>query len=372
MTNSSPSNDPRIAVLGTGRQLHAFSAYLGSNGYDVSVVSREPEIADAIATEGGIAITGLDTDFVEIDPENATTDVAAGIRGRDLVIVADLAADHEYFFEELSGHLEDGQTIFIGTDNYGCLKAHNLLDRSAVDIRIAGSSQAQFTGRSHEPGTVNITGMKSELPIAAIPATDTRAAQDLLNPLFDPDTHYREARNVFELNLSNLNVAAHTVIGMFNLTHMDRGDDWLFYSEGITPAVERLFEAFDEERLELASKLDVDTDPIPTIVDNMYDEVEGETLMELLGESPIHRESAGPKTLEYRYITEDVPYGLVPLASLCHEIGISCPTFDALVHLYSVGTGRAFREEGTTVDDLGLQGLSAAEMLSLVEGKSGE
>src|SRR5205823_502968 len=70
-----------------------------------------------------------------------------------------------------------------------------------------------------------------------------------------------------------------------------------------------------------------------------------------------------PGAIETRWLTEDVPYGLAAWASMGDALGVETPIMDALVtiglavtHLDGVVTGRG-------VSELGLAGMSAAEMM---------
>lgn len=360
---------PSVAVLGAGSQGHAFAGFLALRGYDVSIVGRSGDAVDAVAAAGGIEVDGYTEGFGEIAPENCTTDVAEGVAGRDVIFLVVPAYGHEYFARRLAGAVEDGQTVVTGTDNFGSLRIRSVFEEEGedADVTVAGASISPFPGRSHEPATVDIHGVKANVPLAAVPAAETGTVTDLLNPMFDPDVSFNPADNVFEVNLTNLNVPMHTTIALFNLTRIERGEEWRFYGDGLTPAVERLVESLDSERLALSDALDAGVPPLTDLVDDMYEVVEGDTIMQLLGESPIHKSGLGPTTLEFRYITEDVPYGLVPMSSICHELGVDCPTLDAMVQLLSVGYGADFRAEGLTADKLGLAGLDAEGMREVVE-----
>ena len=63
---------------------------------------------------------------------------------------------------------------------------------------------------------------------------------------------------------------------------------------------------------------------------------------------------------------EDLLYGYVPISSLGDQLGVETPTMDALVNLASIVVGRDFWSEGVTVRELGLEGLSAEEMIRYV------
>ena len=59
-----------------------------------------------------------------------------------------------------------------------------------------------------------------------------------------------------------------------------------------------------------------------------------------------------PKDLITRYFTEDVPTGLVPIASLARFLGIKTPTINSIIQLSSVLCGINFLEAGRSIEGL--------------------
>jgi len=74
----------------------------------------------------------------------------------------------------------------------------------------------------------------------------------------------------------------------------------------------------------------------------------------------------GPRTFDYRYITEDVPCGLVLLSSLGQAAGVPTPTCDHLIQMVNALMGRDFYGEGRTLETLGIGDLSKEQLLDLV------
>jgi opine dehydrogenase len=70
-----------------------------------------------------------------------------------------------------------------------------------------------------------------------------------------------------------------------------------------------------------------------------------------------------PSSLEHKFITEDVPTGLVPMSELGAAAGVPTPAIDALVAIVRSMTGKDFAAEGRTLERLGLRGMSAAEIV---------
>lgn len=65
----------------------------------------------------------------------------------------------------------------------------------------------------------------------------------------------------------------------------------------------------------------------------------------------------GPKQVDSRYISEDVPQGLVMLEALGRELQIATPIATALIEIASAALGRDLRAEGRTPEKLGRENI---------------
>ena len=65
-----------------------------------------------------------------------------------------------------------------------------------------------------------------------------------------------------------------------------------------------------------------------------------------------------PGTLESRWLTEDIPYGLAAWASVGSQYGVPTPTLRSLVDIGSIVMGFDGWKEGRGVDRLGIAGMS--------------
>ena len=78
------------------------------------------------------------------------------------------------------------------------------------------------------------------------------------------------------------------------------------------------------------------------------------------------KDSPAPRRLDARYVTEDVPFGLVPLAELGRLAGVPTPIALGLAHVASAALGRDFFAEGRTLARMGLEGSTLAGALTAV------
>ncbi|MBM3313682.1 NADP transhydrogenase subunit alpha, partial [candidate division WOR-3 bacterium] len=151
--------------------------------------------------------------------------------------------------------------------------------------------------------------------------------------------------------------------GWIEATH----GDFDYYSQGITPSVAKLLEQVDRERIAVARALGIATVSAREWLYLTYDSP-GKDLHEAIQNTGGYRGIRAPATIAHRYIFEDVPSSLVPLASLGAMLNAPCPTIELVIRLASVMHGRDYWQEGRTVERLGLAGLSVEEIRRLVDG----
>ena len=117
----------------------------------------------------------------------------------------------------------------------------------------------------------------------------------------------------------------------------------------------------EELFLEIGQRLGID---LRTGVDIMVESGYGPrgTLWESLNGSAGLTPVKGPPSLENRYVTEDIPYGLVAWASIGDAVGVETPMMDALIDLGSVIIGKDCRKEGRNLDRMGLGGMDLEQI----------
>ena len=74
-----------------------------------------------------------------------------------------------------------------------------------------------------------------------------------------------------------------------------------------------------------------------------------------------------PKSFEHKYITEDVPVGLMPMSALGAACGVPTPMIDAVIALACGLTGKDFSPEARTLQRMGLDGRDAAGIKRILE-----
>jgi opine dehydrogenase len=179
------------------------------------------------------------------------------------------------------------------------------------------------------------------------------------------------APNILYTGLTNMNAVLHVANCVSNTGGIERGGDFKFYAEGVTPAVVNLYQAVDAERLAIAIRLGATTPSLQEWLGRAYGVREPslpETFRRLTFDPQgAYQNTPTPTSLAHKYVSEDVPTGLIPIRALGTAGGVATPTLDALIHVSCVAAGRDFATEARTIERLGLSGQDASQIQSTVE-----
>jgi opine dehydrogenase len=179
------------------------------------------------------------------------------------------------------------------------------------------------------------------------------------------------APNALYTGFTNANAMLHVANCVANAGRIESGTSYKFYADGVTPSVARLYEAINAERVAVAAALGAS---VPTLAD-WFDRVYGvreatlvETCQRLTYNSEAPYQATGtPKSLDHKFITEDVPTGLIPMSAFGAAAEVATPAIDALIEIVRSMTGNDFAAEGRTLGRLGLNGMDAPQIRRVMD-----
>ena len=358
-----------VAVLGAGHGGCAAAADLGRRGFSVRLHVRNPDRLAALRAAGGISVQGVHQGLVPVDC--ITADLAEAVRGADLIMLVVPSVAHAFYAAALAPLIADGPAVFLnpGHTGGGLHFLHALRDAGfGGRVRLCETVTLTYITRLEGPALVNIYSYTTRLRFAALPGSDTAAMAALIAPLYP---NIVAATSVLETGLGNINAVFHPPGMIMNAGWIERrAGDFLFYREGITAAVGRVIAAVDAERLAVAEALGV---PAAPFLDLFHEAGlttpaarEAGDIARACEESAPNRTIKAPAGLDHRYLHEDVGYGLVPMAELGRLAGVATPAMDALIHLAGLALGIDYARDGLTLRQLGLAGLSPADLVRFV------
>jgi len=132
-----------------------------------------------------------------------------------------------------------------------------------------------------------------------------------------------------------------------------------------------LYQAINSERVAVAAAFGASVPSLEDWFDRVYGVREAslvETCRRLTYNSDGPYQATGtPNSLDHKFITEDVPTGLIPMSALGAAAGVPTPAIDALVAVVRTMTGKDFAPEGRDLARLGLSGMSATEIRHVMD-----
>ena len=357
-----------IAVLGSGNGGCAVAFDCAACGHQVRLFDFEqfPASIQAVQSNGGIHCEGELEGFQPV--AYAGHEIEKALDGADIIYAVGPAYSTRPFAEACKPNLKKGRTVIVCPSSCGGsieFKNGAGLDLRDEDIVVAETSTLPYAVRLLEPGKVRIFNkLKGGLFLAALPAKLTDA---VLSQVRDVYPTMSAAKNILQTSLQNGNPVIHPTITLMNVGLIERtGGDFEFYHEGVTPAVGRLIEAVDNERIAIGKKLGVNVIPDPElgVMQGYMTEATYDTGFVT---SPGFAGVKAQPSLDYRYFNEDVGYGLVFLQNLGEQVGVATPIMSAVITLASLLMNRDYAGEARrTMESLGLSGKSADELATLL------
>jgi opine dehydrogenase len=349
-----------IAVLGAGNAGRALAGDLARLGADVALWNRTPDHVAEIAHGRRIELEGAVTGFGEL--RLVTSDIGEAITDAVLVMVCVPAFGHRDVARECAPYLRDGQQVVLNpARTFGALEfLHELRSQDCpAEVVVAEAATFIFASRSTGPAQSHIMRIKHAVPVAAIPSGRT---QDVLASLKPWYPQFIPAACTLDTSFANVGAVVHPAITLLNTARIENSQGRFdFYIDGVSPGVGRVLEAVDRERLAVAQLLGISVRSMREWLVSAY-RAEGRDLYEAIQANEGYRGIAAPPTMDNRYLLEDVPMSMVPMASAGRAFGLTPRAIESVIDLAGLVHETNYWSRGRTLESLGLVGLSPAEI----------
>ncbi len=348
----------KVAVIGAGNGGFAMAADLGLAGFDVNLYEF-PEYSDniqGIKDGTSINITG-EARAGSYAPSLVTTDIKEAIDGVGAILVSTHASAHEPLAYLLGDHIIPNQLIFLFPGYVSSIPMSWIWKDTfgMGNVKCAEVMTLPYACRKTDQESVHVYRRTGKLGIAAFPGEHIDELYTFFQQIY-PDSY--KFGNIFEVALCNQNLLMHPTITLMNAGRIENANgDFDFYADGCTQSVEKVIDSMDQEILAIFKMLGFANQSSKEACEIRFgmswDEVEKERKS---------WEIRGLNSLDTRYLTEDLPNGLVFLSSLAHQYSVPTPTCDAFIQLWEVISGQNFRTQGRTMEKLRLLGVSIEDL----------
>ena len=414
----------KIGIYGISSQSgRAFLADYINKGYEVIGYTRPTshgiEVLDAIHKLNGLYLERPDNSnhepskFIALGSSSVTSDLTYMVNNADIIIVPLPSTAHISAVTEMN-------EVGLWRRRVPVVLAPSRSFASPYLWKIVGErypficfSTCPYSCKAPKPEVALIKRRKRTY-VASLEGDINKKQVDMLRELF-PQAALTTTPALTSLN--NIGAVFHCATYMLNKEEIDRrqaaGEIFSFYMDGIAarPEVGKVLEEIDQVRLKIADALGIRTfglkenprediwrkltnalraleeesaDDIdilrrirkeftefldrcvisaPHWLDITYGVVrdDNETLSEAIGRTPTYQKNSVP---QLRYITEDIPTGLVAFEALAKMFGIECSACTNIIDMYDELTGGDVRSEGRN-----LKGFSKEYVIQYLKGE---
>ncbi len=356
-----------FTIIGAGNGGKAMAAHLALMDQKVTLFNRTMAHIEVIARRGGIDLespSGGPRGFGAL--QQVTDDPKKALSKAEVIMVVVPSSGHRNIARLIAPHLKNGQIIILHPGRTcGCIEFQTALKDCGCQAKIilAEAETFIYASRSEGPSQARIFRIKEAVPLAALPATKTPLVLEAIQHVYP---QFIDGINVLQTGLNNMGAVFHPALTILNAGRIESTHgDFEFYIDGVTPSVARLLEVIDRERVTVASSLGIRARTAMEWLQMAYN-VRGDTLYEAIQNQSGYYGINAPSTLKHRYISEDVPMSLVPIAALGDHYGVSVNGIKAVIRLGCILHGTDYWRTGRTLDKLGIKNLSVSELTRYV------
>ena len=350
----------KFCVLGAGHGGLAMAGHLAINGFKVRLYNRSRNRILPVIKRKGIKVEGEVKGFGKV--EIASNNIEECLKETDVLMVVVPATAHSSIAEVCAPHLKENHVVILNPGRTGgALEFLNTLKEQGVKEFpfIAEAQTFLYASRALGPAHAKIFSVKNSVPLATLPAYWIPGILKIINRAFP---QFIPGDNIFKTSLENIGAIFHPALTIMNAAWIEETHgDFEYYIQGASPSVAIVLERLDKERLEVAGALGIKVMSSRAWLYTAYSAA-GKNLHEAIQDNPGYLGIKAPDRLHHRYIDEDVPMSLVPIASIGDMLKVETPTIKSFIHIASLMRRIDFWETGRTVEKLGIKGMSIKDI----------
>jgi opine dehydrogenase len=358
----------KFTVMGAGHGGKAMAAHLAIMGADVALWNRTFEHISIVKKRGGIELESVEGGPHGFGKVNlVTSEISEAIAHAQVIMVVLPSSAHADVAKAAAPHLKDGQIVILHPGRtLGAIEFTKVIrdNGCTADVTVAEAETFIYASRADGPAQARIFRIKEAVPLAALPSSRNEM---VLEAIWHAYPQFIDGVDVLHTGLNNMGAIFHPALTLLNAGWIEHTHgDYQFYIDGVTPSVARVLEVLDRERVTVASSIGIRARTSLEWLKLAYD-TEGADLHEAIQNQPGYYGIKAPTTLNHRYLFEDVPMSMVPMASLGMRYGVSVRGMESIIRLGSIIHRTDYWRRGRTVERLGLENWSVSELTRFVQ-----
>jgi len=346
----------KIGILGSGHGGFAMASDLSYSGYDVKLSSIYPfnsklkyyKKASKIKIEGMFekysSPVVINTDYIDEDIEKV-------IRTSDIIFINTPAYGQDVYNKLIAKNGHKGQIIVFPCGGFSAISCHNFMQsvNRQKDFIICETGSFIYTTKLKGTDTILIKSMKSKVMFGCTDTEKTDYAIGILNKIYP---QFYKAENVWQTSFSNPSSVLHTITTLCNMSRIEQLGSYQNSFYDITPSVARIIEKTDKERCQIAGYFYKNVMNVTEIMCSLYN-IKYDNIYDTIKNISAFKIQWTPGSMNHRYVTEDVPYSMVPIATIGKKLGIQTPYTDSIINLACMANDTDYWQNGRNADKIG-------------------
>lgn len=247
----------------------------------------------------------------------------------DAVVVVEESRHLRRLLEPIAGRLSGVPLLLAPGGFAGALRVQEWYAVQGLEPPQVAEATGFPVAGSVQDGCLRTRILKRGLPMAGVDERATSWLHEVFVRLLPELT----PSDLLTTSLSNTNHMIHPGVVLLNAARIDRGEPFTFYRDGMSAAVGELLEAVDEERVALAARVGAEALGVRDWLLRFYraEGMAGAGITDCLHGFAQFEKVPGPLTLDYRYLVDDVPFGLAQWVQLAADVDLPVPRMQALL-----------------------------------------
>lgn len=352
----------RITIFGAGNGGQAMAGHFTLLGHEVILFNRKLEEIKELSTSGTIHLSGAINGIAK--PHKITCNIAQAVQNAELIMITTTADAHVSVAIAIAPFVKNNQIIVLnpGRTLGALVFSKAIAENTTARPLIAEAQSLLYACRASEPGHVKVLGVKKNVPISAFPSINTNKVFEVLKSI---TPGFIKVNSILETGLENIGAILHPAIVLFNAAAIERGTSFYFYRDMTSNVAQQLMN-IDNERIQVAKAYGLQVKPLLEWITYAYDNHKGDNIHERMQTNPAYHNIISPTDIYSRYITEDIPTGLIPITELAKVAGVNTPYMNSIITLCSGLVNRDFYTTGRTLKNLGIESPTIEKIKQLV------
>ncbi|MCR5260381.1 MAG: NAD/NADP octopine/nopaline dehydrogenase family protein [Candidatus Gastranaerophilales bacterium] len=361
----------KITVLGSGHGGFAMASDLSHDGYDVVLSSVYPHNSKLkmFKIAGKIKIEGMFEKYekpVMVNTSYIEEDTVKAIERADIIFINTPAFAQEVYEEMIGRYGHKGQIIVFPCGGFSAVNCKNYFKNIGRedDFVVCETGSFIYTTKLKGNDTILIKSMKSKVMFGCVDNEKTDYALGIINKIYP---QFYKAENVWQTSFSNPSSVLHTITTLLNMSRIEQLGSYQNSFYDITPSVARVMEKVDKERCEIAGRFFKKVMNVSEIMCSLYN-LHYDNIYDTIKHISAFKIQYAPGSMQHRYVSEDVPYSMVPIATIGKKLGIPTPNMDSIINIACMANDTDYWQEGRNADKIGFsaeQALYSKEMAAI-------